>query len=348
MVSLQESELTPELSKVVFEQFQQAKLFTFIYAAMFTAMVPNFFYATRLIIRRGCSTAAPVICFFQSLCALALMTIALFAYIYPMSNCQLQGRIIESFVIAVLIGLHSLLFVKAYFAVQKPFWLLVVHVILEVAFVVSVLMAAIDEKHIRLEVQKICISVLPEDWLLVELVLDIVFNVFYSGIFLWVLKVQQKRTKGTHWGSLIKDGLIYMFAITLSTTILVVISIINGPAKTGVLLFAVAAVIGSCLMTSQLWKSATRTTHITASFLTDEASKRSNNNGSSSGQATRHDLYHNIENGRHESHELRMVKSKTGLSCDCDAPNHSHDCFCQPNPGGSRPESVLLTVKNLN
>ncbi|ORX91428.1 hypothetical protein K493DRAFT_317291 [Basidiobolus meristosporus CBS 931.73] len=319
----------PEASGLAFEQFRQAKLFTFIYAAMFTVMIPNFIYATRLILRRGYSTIAPVMCFVQSLCALVLMAIALFSFIYPMSSCLVQGRIIESLVIAVLIGLHSLLFVKAYFAVQKPLWLLVIHVILELAFVTSVLMAAIKETHVRLEVERICLSILPEDWLLVELVLDIVFNLFYSGIFLWVLRIQQKRTKGTHWAALIKDGLIYMFAITLSTTTLVAISIINGPAKTGVLLFAVAAVIGSCLMTSQLWMSTSRSVQVSASFLTDDISKHSNTRGSSSGQGRRHDLYHNMENGHHEAHMLRTVESKTALACNCEASPHSSSCFCQ-------------------
>ncbi|KAK9764387.1 hypothetical protein K7432_008145 [Basidiobolus ranarum] len=295
MVSLTESQLTPELANAVSKQFQQSKLFTCIYALMFAAMVPNFIYATRLVFKRGRLAAAPLLCFFQSLCGMILMTTALFAYIYPLSNCEVQGRIVETFVIGVLIGLHSLLFVKAYFALQKPLWLLVMHVILELVFICSVLMAAIHEVHIRLDVERVCLSILPENWLLVELILDIVFNVFYSGTFLWVLKVQQSGAKSSHWKTLIKDGLIYMFGITFSTTILVVISIINGPAKTGVLLFAVAAVIGSCLMTSQLWKSSTMTTRTTTSFLSEDISKRSNQLDGSDGTGTRHDRYQNIE-----------------------------------------------------
>ncbi|ORX94020.1 hypothetical protein K493DRAFT_315717 [Basidiobolus meristosporus CBS 931.73] len=269
------------------------------------------------------------------------MTTALFSYIYPLSDCRLQGRIIETFVIGVLIGLHSLLFVKAYFALQKPLWLLIMHIILELAFIGSVLMAAIGEAHIKVEVEKICLSILPERWLLMELVLDIVFNVFYSGIFLWVLKVQQSCAKSTHWKSLINDGLIYMFGITFSTTLLVTISIINGPAKTGVLLFAVAAVIGSCLMTSQLWKSTTRTSQANnTSMFSEELSKRSNQHGNST--RANDPMYRGLENGEHESHELKHVEVKTGHECEC-------ECFCQSqNTTRSRPESVLLKSTGLH
>ncbi|KAK9721086.1 hypothetical protein K7432_003691 [Basidiobolus ranarum] len=349
MASLQPSQFTPSELSAIQDMLKMTKVTMFIYTALMVVMIPNFICAIRMLFLRarpGTFTPVPWLCFLQSLSAFLLLLFSLIGYFAPFDNCAVQGRLIEAWFVIAMCSLHSLLFVKSYFALNKARWLVFIHIFLECCFIGSFIFASFKETFIRVPLEDTCLSILTEATLLAELVFDIVMNVFYSGIFVIILRKQQLNTNQAQWRSLTNDGLVYMLGITSSTTLLVILSIFLGPENMGVTLFILAVVVGSCLMTGQLWNAKQRASTTNNSYFdkqyTDTPPSDSHSRSHSHSHTNSHShQYHSSSLGHINDVELTIGEFNMNSRLDDEA----HD-FQHHSVPTSRPESILLRDKH--
>ncbi|KAK9762266.1 hypothetical protein K7432_012166 [Basidiobolus ranarum] len=254
----EQSQFSPSELDEIQEILQTTKVMMFVYTALIVMMVPNLVYSMRMLLlrkSRGAFTPVPWLCFLQASCVFILLLFSIIGYFAPFEDCTTQGRLIEPWLAMALCFLHSLLFVKSYYALNKVKWLLFTHIALELGFIGSFVVAAWRETFTREETTNNCLSILTESTLLAELAFDVTINVLYSAIFIYILRNQQLHSNQAQWKALQQDGLIYMIGITITTTLLVITTLILGITNIGVVLLVLSVVIGSCLMTYQLWNA---------------------------------------------------------------------------------------------